>query len=431
MLQDNEVTILDHTKSVCPVCLKAIDAQVVVRDNIVYLDKVCPDHGSESIYYWPDADHYRWMNDFRLPYKTPKTQTTPMKDCPSDCGLCSSHLRRPTLVEIEVTQHCNLRCPVCFASADTVVTCTTPPDPSIDIIEEMYKKILKENGPQTSIQLTGGEPTIRHNLPEIVELGKKNGFSAIEINTNGVVIGKDPMYIQRLAEAGISGIYLQFDGLTPMVYQKIRGADLLDLKLKAIENCREAGVQVALSMTVIAGINDDQIGAVLGFALKNRDVVAGIAYQPAFGSGRFEVSTERSLNMGDVIFMLSQQSNGIIEPYDLWPLGCSHPLCSSSTYIIERNGKFEPLNRRFTPQEYSNSFDNDSPQGSVFADIAANKYPEYDPGVSIVIENYLDAMTMDLKRLKECSMIVMSADQKFVPFCSHKLTKMIKQGDTV
>jgi uncharacterized radical SAM superfamily Fe-S cluster-containing enzyme len=135
-------------------------------------------------------------------------------------------------------------------------------------------------------------------------------------------------FIKELAEAGISGIYLQFDGLTKEVYQIIRGEDLLATKLQAIENCRQAGIQVVLAMTVIEGVNQDQMGDVLKFALDNNDVIAGIAYQPAFGSGRFEVSMSKRLTMGDVVFLLSEQSQGLIEPYDIWPLGCSHPLCS-------------------------------------------------------------------------------------------------------
>jgi len=189
-----------------------------------------------------------------------------------------------------------------------------------------------------------------------------------------MVIGRDAEYIHKLAQAGISGIYLQFDGLTGPVYEKIRGKDLLKEKLQAIEHCRAAGVQVVLAMTVIWGINHNQLGRVLDFALRNQDVIAGVAFQPAFTSGRFEVPFEKRLTMGDVIFELAEQSGGLIEPYDLWPLGCSHPLCSSATYIIEEGGANKPLTRLITPQEYIQFFDPNSPQGSVFADLAARRF---------------------------------------------------------
>ncbi len=177
-------------------------------------------------------------------------------------------------------------------------------------------------------------------------------------------------------------------------------------------------------MTIIEGVNHNQIGDVLKFALQNRDVIAGIAYQPAFGSGRFDVSFQKRLTMGDVIYLLAEQSKGIIEPHDLWPLGCSHPLCSSSTYLVEDQGEIKPLTRMLKPQEYLDQFNPDSPQGSVLADIAATKYPHLDPGLAIVIMNYMDAMNLDLKKMRECSMVVAGKDGGLIPFCGYQLTNV-------
>jgi uncharacterized radical SAM superfamily Fe-S cluster-containing enzyme len=424
-MKSPEVTgILDYTESVCPVCLKVIEARVVVQDRAVYLKKMCPDHGPTTAYLWPDADHYQWMNAFRLPFIPPKAEITPLNGCPLDCGLCSLHLRQPTLVEIEVTLSCNLRCPVCFMAADAAQTKLSM-DPDLQVIETMFQAIIRQSGSQTSIQLTGGEPTTRPNLPEIVRLARKSGFSAIEVNTNGVILGRNPELIYELAEAGISGIYLQFDGLNGHIYEHIRGVDLLEDKLQAIDHCRAAGVQAVLAMTVIWGVNHDQLGAVLDFALQNREVIAGVAYQPAFASGRFEIPLERRLTMGDLIFMLAEQSHGLIEPYDLWPLGCSHPLCSCATYLIEDHGVYKPFTRMIAPQEYIRYFNPNSPQGSVFADIANQQYPEAGPGLSVVIMNYMDAMTMDFKRLKECSMTVAMEDGGLIPFCAYQLTNLM------
>jgi uncharacterized radical SAM superfamily Fe-S cluster-containing enzyme len=162
----------------------------------------------------------------------------------------------------------------------------------------------------------------------------------------------------------------------------------------------------------------------LDFALANRDVIAGIAYQPAFGSGRFDVSFQKRLTMGDVIFLLAEQSKGRIKPYDFWPLGCSHPLCSSSTYLVEDEGMIKPLTRMLKPQEYVEHFNPDSPQGSVLADIACSQYPELDSGMTIVIMNYMDAMNLDLAKMRECSMVVSDKDGKIIPFCAYQLTNV-------
>jgi Predicted Fe-S oxidoreductases len=316
-----------------------------------------------------------------------------------------------------------------MAAADTQAAAAAGPD--LKKLESMYRTIMAKTGPQTSIQLTGGEPTVRKDLPDIVRLGRRIGFNAIEVNTNGMVIAHDPSYLKELKEAGISGVYLQFDGLTGAVYEKIRGKDILDCKLKALRNCRAAGVQVVLAMTVIDGINQDQLGKLLDFALQHRDVVVGIAYQPAFGSGRFDVSAAKRLTLGDVVFQLAEQSHGLLEPYDIWPLGCSHPLCDAATYIIEEQGKFTPLTRLITKIEYSDYFDADSPQGSVFPDIAAKMFSAAEPGLSIVIMGFMDAMNMDLKRLRQCSMTVAGPDGKIVPFCVYQLTNRDgkKMGD--
>jgi len=216
---------------------------------------------------------------------------------------------------------------------------------------------------------------------------------------------------------------LQFDGMSPEVYGQIRGADLMAEKLLAVECCREAGIQVVLAMTVIKAINEGEIGKVMEFALQNVDVVAGLALQPAFTSGRFDLEMTDRLSMGDVIFLLAEQSRGLIEPYDLWPLGCSHPLCSAGVYLVESEGKgFVPSTRLIPREEYMSEFDPDSPQGSVFADVLTRRNAYTGKGLSVVIMNYMDAWNVDLERLRECSMTVKTADKRTVPFCAYHLT---------
>lgn len=409
--------VLDTTEGLCTVCLATLPANVVERGGGVFLEKTCPDHGPQNAYIWPNADHYRWIQSFRVPSRQPVLQTAVQAGCPRDCGLCGVHAKAPALAEIEVTRRCNLRCPVCFMAAERA-----PADPSIEALAGAFMTIRQGSGVQTAVQLTGGEPTVRDDLPEILRLGRALGFRAMEINTNGVRLARDPDYARILSEAGATGIYLQFDGLTREVYPPIRGADLLDVKLLAIEHCRRAGIQVVLAMTVIAGLNERQLGDVLRFALDHSDVIAGIAFQPAFSSGRFDVATERRLSMGDVVFLLAEQCGELLGPYDFWPLGNSHPLCSCSTYLVNDHGRRVPFTRLLTPQGYVQAFDPASPQGSVFADLAARYRPDLEPGLSIVVMNYMDAWTADVKRLKECSMVVATEDDRLIPFCAYHLS---------
>lgn len=413
-----EATLNRTSRNLCPVCLRAIDGRIVSRGKAVYLETSCPEHGPMERRIWPDVEHYEWMQGFHLPMIRPEIAREPIGDCPRGCGICTRHLRKTTLVEMELTRRCNMRCPVCFMGAEE-----GPDDLDLEAIQSMYASIHEEMGPDVSIQLTGGEPTIRSDLPDIVRLGASMGFPAIEINTNGLALSRNPDLPAALKEAGASGIYLQFDGLTPEVYRAIRGADLLADKLRVIERCREAGLQAVLAMTVVKGINEGEIGSVLEFALQNIDVVAGLALQPVFFSGRFEVEVPDRLSMGDVIFLLAEQSCGLIGAYDVWPLGCSHPLCSAGVYLVEGEGKgFLPSTRLISREEYVREFDPDSPQGSVFADLLAGREAYTGRGLSVIVMNYMDAWSMDLDRLQECSMTVKTADLRTVPFCAYHLT---------
>jgi len=413
-----EPILLRQTSGVCPTCLRVVNASVVSKDGAVYLSKECAAHGYSELKIWPDVQHYNWMSAFHFQTAQPLAVTTLKAGCPRDCGPCPDHLRRPTLVEIEVTRRCNLCCPVCFMSAEGVDR-----DPELEIFEQMFRNIREQAGTTPGIQLTGGEPTVRRDLPDIVRRGREAGFDGIEVNTNGVVISNNVEYLERLKSAGLTGIYLQFDGLNPDVYRRLRGANLLATKLKAIENCRRVGLQVVLAMTIIDGLNLGDLGDVLRFALENVDVVAGLALQPAFTSGRFEVGAPRRLSMGDIIFELAKQSDGLLNPYDFYPLGCSHPLCSCGSYLYQKcNSGFVSLSREVTPQQYADAFNQTSPQGSVLRDIAFQRPEAQGRGLSVVIMNYMDAVTIQLDRLRECSMVVATPDRRMLPFCSYHLT---------
>jgi uncharacterized radical SAM superfamily Fe-S cluster-containing enzyme len=311
---------------------------------------------------------------------------------------------------------------------------STASDLPLDRVHAFIEAIAQTAGTDTGVQLTGGEPTVRADLAQIVWHVRARGFWGVEVNTNGLVIARDEAYLQDLKAHGLTGIYLQFDGLTSEVYEQIRGTDLLGVKRAAIENCRRQGVQVVLAMTIVSGINDDQIGRVIAFATENSDVVAGVALQPAFTSGRFDAERARPLTMGDVIFKLEEQTGGLIRVEDIWPLGCSHPLCDTGTFLVrqdeqgsgenhgEQGPQYVPVTRDLTREEYLQLYDPDSPQGSVFLDVVVRKGLSFKGGISVIIMNYMDAVTMDLERMEECSMFVTMPSGALVPFCSYQLT---------
>ncbi|MCL1799350.1 MAG: radical SAM protein [Eggerthellaceae bacterium] len=440
---------LHTTGALCPTCLKELRADVYAdAAGAVWMERVCPEHGFLATRIWPDSAHYEWLRSLAFPKVAPRKASVAAAPCPSGCGVCTRHERRGTLLEIEVTQQCNLHCPVCFMSA-----ADGEGDPTLEEIDAMYEAIAQAVGIDGAVQITGGEPTCRADLPEIIARGRAKGFWGIEVNTNGLVIASRAGYVERLAEAGLTGVYLSFDGLTKEVYQATCGADLLHTKLKAVERCREAGVQVVLAATIVSGLNDVQIGDLLRFALENADVVAGLALQPAFTSGRFEADRALPLTMGDVIFQLAEQSEGLLDVYDIWPLGCSHPLCDTGTFLVRgavpsvppspgdkgtvppspppsspapsapaHPSGYYPATRNLTDAAYRAGYNPDSPQGSVFLDILAKQGIAGHDGLSLIIMNYMDAASMDTQRLRECSMMVAVPDGRTIPFCSYHLT---------
>lgn len=492
-LEDRRI-LLHTSTALCPECLKEFPCEVYAlgvdrgeyseRDkqtatlagSSVYMQRTCPKHGTTTTRIWNDAAHYEWLRLHAHPKVKPPAPNFPVRDeCPFGCGTCSRHERMGTLLEIEVTRNCNLHCPVCFMSADTG-DC----DPTLEEIGAMYDTIAKAVGTDGAVQLTGGEPTCRRDLADIVRMGRNRGFWGIELNTNGLVVAGRVGYLESLVEAGLTGVYLSFDGVTGNVYETTCGRDILDVKLRAIERCRECNIQVVLSVAVVAGLNDEQLGDILQFAMDNSDVVAGIALQPAFTSGRYEVGeggedmggenhradikdacatvdaqnkcsgncepTEMPIPLandrefrgstnpnhapltgGDVIFKLAQQSNGLLTPYDIWPLGTSHPLCDSGVFLLrdieeKHESGFWPASKMMTMQEYEEGFNPHSPQGSVFLDILHKRGVPYSDGLSIIVMNYMDVYTMDTQRLRECSMMVTTPTGLPLPFCSYHLT---------
>ena len=417
--------LLHTTRALCPECLKVLEAPITAdSQDKVWMTRTCPEHGEVATMIWPDAEHYTWITSLAFP-KTPPSQDAlrpSNKSCPTGCGICQRHQRKATLVEIEVTQRCNLRCPVCFMSAENDTS-----DVPLEKLNAFIEAIATTAGTDTGVQLTGGEPTVRDDLAEIIWKVRSRGFWGVEVNTNGLTIAKKEAYLENLKKHGLTGIYLQFDGLSSDIYQQIRGVDLLDIKLAAIENCRRQGVQVVLAMTIVSGINDSHIGQVIEFALANSDVIAGVALQPAFTSGRFDATRVVPLTMGDVIFQLEDQTKGLIQTQDIWPLGCSHPLCDTGTFLVKQEEGFIPVTRDLSRDEYLELYNPDSPQGSVLWDVARRKGLSCEGGLSLIIMNYMDAFTVDLERMEECSMFVTMPDGALIPFCSYQLTNCAGQ----
>ncbi len=355
------------TRSICPECLKALDATIYEEDGKVFIKKTCPEHGPFSELYWSDYDQYVRAEKFRFDGEGMENPRTEKKNgCPIDCGICPEHKSHTALAIIDVTNRCNLTCPVCFANASAAGYVYEPTK------EQIYGMLenLRANKPvpATALQFSGGEPTIRKELPDFIRKAKELGFSHVEVNTNGLRISQSVEYAKELREAGASTIYLQFDGLTSDVYKFIRGVDLLDIKMKAIENLRQAGIHsIVLVVTLVKGVNDHQLGDIINFAAKNFDVVRCINVQPVSLCGRLPPQDREKMRITIPDFMkkVEEQTNGVIKASDFYPVPTvapvakavgalkdrryieftAHPHCGMATYLLVENGKIIPITK--------------------------------------------------------------------------------------
>jgi len=441
--------VIGETKSLCPVCLSVIDAYRTVEDNNVYLVKECPEHGLFKVMVWHDASYYREVERYSHPKVEPKhIKEASYDEYPKiwDPGL---QQQNTCLAVVEVTEGCNLKCPYCFASAGGKVQ----QDESDENLQRMFSSVASQVKKPTVVQISGGEPTVRDDLPRIVAMAKKAGVDFVQLNTNGVRLGKDKNYLKALKEAGVDSLYFSFDGLDREVFVKASGLDLLDVKLKAIENCRELGVPVELVAKVIPGINVDQVGKIIQFAKKNVGIIRGIHFQPLSYFGRVpSLPPKDYITIPQLLHEIELQTGGEITPADFIPTGCSDCHCDTKCFGFVSEGKFLSLTKiggKFTPspditqtvregvnetwgdkvaKEAGLSLAGGSEEGcgcdtwlGLVKDLTVN-------ALTISAMHFQDAWTIDYDRLQSCCIHEVLPDGKFVPFCLYNITDINGQS---
>lgn len=358
---------MKSTKSLCPECLAQIDAFIYEENGKVMIEKTCSKHGSFKDIYWSSAKQFRRFDRY-LHDGTGVTNPNVSTDgnCPRSCGMCPSHKTTTILANIDVTNRCNQRCPVCFANASASGYLY---EPSLAQIREMMQMLRSEKPvPCPAVQFAGGEPTMRDDLVRIVKMAGEFKFTQVQMATNGIKLAKSLKLCKDLCAAGLHTIYLQFDGVTEEPFQINRGYNALQLKLKAIENCRLAGLtSISLVPTLAKGVNDGQVGDIIRFAVNNMDTVKGINFQPVSFAGRInkEERMRKRITIPDLFDLIDEQTNGAITAEDFYPVPfvvpishfvaaeegvpniefTVHPHCGTGTYIYVEDGKMTPITR--------------------------------------------------------------------------------------
>jgi uncharacterized radical SAM superfamily Fe-S cluster-containing enzyme len=344
---DRPYIFYELTNSICSTCHRKLEAKVITEDGKVFMLKRCPAHGQERVLISTDVEFYKQQRAFLKPGQLPLKFNTPFEHgCPYDCGLCPDHEQHSCISLIEITDQCNLTCPVCYASSSPARTTHR----SLEQIEFMLDRVIANEGEPDIVQISGGEPTLHPQLFEILDAARRRPVKHLMLNTNGIRIAKTPGLAEKLASymPGFE-IYLQFDSLRPGPYEILRGQDLLETKLRAIERLNEVGLSTTLVTTLKRGVNDDELGDIVEFALKQR-CIRGVTFQPIQDAGRnegFDSARDR-LTLGEARQRLLAQ-HSLFAPADIIPVPC-HPDCLAMGYALKLDGEALPLSGRIDPQ---------------------------------------------------------------------------------
>jgi uncharacterized radical SAM superfamily Fe-S cluster-containing enzyme len=436
----------DTTASVCSTCLRQVEAKIIIKEDDVFLEKWCPAHGFERTLICDEAEYYRLCREVYVKHpEMPEQFDTKMTyGCPYDCGLCPDHMQHSCLSVLEITDNCNLTCPVCYAESAP----QQQHRPLKDVIAMLDAVVANEGEPDV-VQISGGEPTLHPDFFAILDAAKSRPIKHLMVNTNGLTIANDPGFAEKLARysPGLE-IYLQFDSLNDDTLKLLRGATLAAVHQRALERLEALSISTTLVMTVISGVNDDQIGEVIQHALKWK-CVRGVTLQPVSEVGRLRVERDsKRLLVSEVRRAVAEQSR-LFTREDVVPVPCN-PDTLAMAYALKLGGKVIPLTRHLGPEALLAGprntivFERDPAlKDQVFKLFSTNHSPEsqasclsdllcclpkvsapnlnYENIFRVLIVQFMDIHNLDLRALKKSCVHFAQPDGKLIPFESYNL----------
>ncbi len=446
--RDADYVFYELTRSICPTCRRVIDAQIILRDDQVFMRKRCPDHGLFEGLIYADAQAYTAFAKFNKPGTLPLKYTTPVeRGCPHDCGLCPDHQQHACLGIIEVNSACNMDCPLCFANAGPGFNLT------LGEVEDMLDHLIETEGNPEVVQFSGGEPSIHPQIIPMMRAAMDRNIQHVMLNTNGKRIASDDSFVAQLAELKPS-IYFQFDGFESETYRALRGEpDLLETKVRALDRLAEIGCRAVLIPAVERGVNEQEVGRIVEFGLEH-PAVFGVNFQPAFHAGRHDGRHDplRRITIPHILRLIEAQTGGLFVESDFVPVPCCFPTCNSVTYAYVEDGVVTPLPRVLNVDDYldyisnrilpdigpeiraaleglwsSSAVPGSEKAAQEFAiTCAACGIPEgldlgaiADRMFMIMLQDFLDPWTFNQKNLMKCCKEILLPDGKQIPFCAY------------
>ncbi len=439
----------DVAVSICSTCYQKVEGKIVFQDGAVYMLKRCPMHGQERVLMADDVDYYRRCREiFIKPPEMPLAFNTPVRwGCPYDCGLCADHQQHSCLSLIEVTDHCNLQCPICYAESGP----SRQQYRTLDHIQRMIDAVVRNEGEPDVVQISGGEPTLHPDFFAILDRAKAAPIRHLMVNTNGIRIAEDEAFARRLADYMPDfEVYLQFDSFERHALLALRGADLRDTRTRALERLNRLGVSTTLVVTLKKGLNDREIGRIIDFALE-QPAVRGVTFQPIQAAGRldqFNPSTDR-LTLTEVRRKILEQTS-VFRPEDLLPVPC-HPDCLAMGYALKVGGTVVPLTGLIDPNTLIEGGRNtivyeqdEAVRQGVFKLFATNHSPAsgvkslrdllcclprldapadlgYENIFRVLIMQFIDAHSFDVRSVKKTCVHIVHPDGRLIPFDTYNL----------
>jgi uncharacterized radical SAM superfamily Fe-S cluster-containing enzyme len=437
----------DAVVSICTTCYRKIDGKIVFQDDRVWMHKHCPTHGSERVLISDDVDYYRQCREVYLkPPEMPLRRNTLIQyGCPYDCGLCPDHEQHSCLSLVEITDACNLRCPICYAGSGP----ERQSHRSLAHVERMLDAVVANEGEPDIVQISGGEPTIHPEFFAILDAAKQRPIRHLMVNTNGVRLARDRDFVKRLATyKPFFEIYLQFDSLRSTPLEVIRGADLRDIRLKAIEHLNEFDVSTTLVVTLQRGVNDEEIGDIIDFAL-TQPCVRGVTLQPVQVAGRLDGYQDGAnrLTLSEVRRRILEQSD-VFAPEDLVPVPC-HPDSLCMGYAFKGAGEVVPLTSLIGRDALMNGakntviFEREPGVQGAFLNLfstalGSEEQPEklkdllcclprvkgdvsYANVFRLLIVEFIDAQSFDLRSVKKTCIHIVHPDGRLIPFDTYNM----------
>ncbi|WP_299250453.1 radical SAM protein [uncultured Lacinutrix sp.] len=435
-------TYYDFTLSLCPECLRRVDAKIVFENGNVYMLKRCKEHGNSKVLIADDIEYYKNIRNYNKPSETPyKFNTKTDYGCPYDCGLCPDHEQHSCLTVVEVTDRCNLTCPTCYAGSSP----TYGRHRTLDEIKAMLDTIVENEKEPDVVQISGGEPTIHPQFWEIMDYAKSLPIRHLMLNTNGIKIAKDIAFAERLKTyAPDFEVYLQFDSFENSVLRELRGADLNHIREKAIANLNAVNLSTTLVVTLQKGLNDNEIGKIIEYALKQK-CCRGVTLQPTQIAGRldnFNPETDR-MTLTEVRRKIMEQTT-VFNSDDLIPVPCN-PDALVMGYALKLGDETFPLTRYINPADLLDNSKNtiiyeqdEQLQDKMIELFSTGNSVEvaeenlksimcclpnidapnlgYDNLFRVIIMQFIDAYNFDVRAIKKSCVHIVDKDNKIIPF---------------